>query len=1141
MKLSTFTTKALNYQLLNAVTERNNELEVVFKNDTITLYEFIRLIKRLKSKKYKMINNGTEQLDIFIHKSNVRVSITTMENIQNFCKSNTINPKQVSEKTYKIPYKWDNDTLRELQKYTDQTTITGSVSEDNYNFKINLKKEYTYDNIKDIDDQETQFKVEREEKRFFNTNVFKSENKTYRYKKRYSFVTSDNLFRIDLSVTKQSEQYYYKGRWQNKLFKNFAESNVLNMDPKYEIEIEYIGPKYNKLDLQNKSGEYFYPKSIIYSLKRNLIRQVGSILQVLQNSFYIIDNKEKKLVQETYYEFMKIFYTKKIQRKINLLTDITNILESKQAKKTKQALIQQLAEEYEPIIGDFYNSIKEFSKDESDMMTNLYDKSTDEIQRYKKLINRKKYNRKFYGPKPVTLEINNLDIEDPIHILSDYTVTDKADGSGSMIFVPGFSEFSSLQKQNITENILTNTEKVSSNLLNLIDEKVNFIKGRVYLIDSNMNIMFTGVKINNKDKIYLLNGEWLTENKLNKLMFDYMMYDCYVYNGMDTTYFPLMINENCKNAENDTNSRINYTHKFTELIQKNIPKNTIFKINTKLFDMITEQSNIFSTAENIWNHGSTTYPYRLDGLIFTPANKPVAFVPSKKPFNLRETQISDYDLEFGRTWVRNLKWKPECDNSIDFLIEFQNKTVYQMDYVDKKMYQYNLAYLYCGDNIKGSYRKRRFIPGSPYVKNAYEIYLKLDDKNNTYSLDNMPVQNNTIVECIYNLSDLDREIGHRWSILRTRHDKTFLFRKGIVQKNRYMNILDKFLFNDKVILFILKSYLDSNMNNYIAIEKLITKAETDLERYDYLGILQKIAHMLYNKSSFDLLKAEQNRYKIQNKSQFSEWNYLIVETSKILKRMIKNYIKSSDSFNLYKSDFLLKDILMSLTENKNFNLLVDVYSNFTINIQYGNNYKTANNVWKNIHEPITEEMNFSGKNIMPRQEYYYKTDLSISRDSSLSINIRLFHNFVKGYLYNLVAKYLRQDRETISLLELACGKGQDLFKYNIAEIDNVVAIDISKDNIENEVNGANMRYINLKESGNDYNTNVQFLVGDISKKIQNLDAFNKDTISEQIYYKRAETLFSKKSANYDIVSIQFAMHYMFKDRLKLKNFVENVD
>ena len=119
---------------------------------------------------------------------------------------------------------------------------------------------------------------------------------------------------------------------------------------------------------------------------------------------------------------------------------------------------------------------------------------------------------------------------------------------------------------------------------------------------------------------------------------------------------------------------------------------------------------------------------------------------------------------------------------------------------------------------------------------------------------------------------------------------------------------------------------------------------------------------------------------------------------------------------------------------------------------------------------------------MPRQEYYYKTDLSISRDSSLSINIRLFHNFVKGYLYNLVAKYLRQDRETISLLELACGKGQDLFKYNIAEIDNVVAIDISKDNIENEVNGANMRYINLKESGNDYNTNVQFLVGDISKK-----------------------------------------------------------
>ena len=43
-----------------------------------------------KAKGFELINNGVEQLDIFIHKSNLRVSIHTIQNIENFCKSNRI-------------------------------------------------------------------------------------------------------------------------------------------------------------------------------------------------------------------------------------------------------------------------------------------------------------------------------------------------------------------------------------------------------------------------------------------------------------------------------------------------------------------------------------------------------------------------------------------------------------------------------------------------------------------------------------------------------------------------------------------------------------------------------------------------------------------------------------------------------------------------------------------------------------------------------------------------------------------------------------------------------------------------------------------------------------------------------------------
>ena len=112
MKLSNNTSKILNYQLLSALTEDNNELEVVFQNNTNDLNTFIRLIQRLKSKNYEMVNNGIEQLDIFIYRSNLRLSIGTKQSILNFCKSNQINESQVTEKTYKKKYKWNEKTER---------------------------------------------------------------------------------------------------------------------------------------------------------------------------------------------------------------------------------------------------------------------------------------------------------------------------------------------------------------------------------------------------------------------------------------------------------------------------------------------------------------------------------------------------------------------------------------------------------------------------------------------------------------------------------------------------------------------------------------------------------------------------------------------------------------------------------------------------------------------------------------------------------------------------------------------------------------------------------------------------------------------------------------------------------------------
>lgn len=1146
MKLSNITSKALNYQLLSALTEDNNELEVVFQNDTIDLNTFIRLIQRLKSKNYDMVNDGIEQLDIFIYRSNLRLSIKTKQAILNFCKSNQINESQVAEKTYKKKYKWNEKTERELQKVLNLRNIPTSFQEKNYGFKINLKNELTYENLNNIKDEDLYFKLQKEENKFFNSNIFTTEKKTFRYKKRYSFITPNKNFRIDLSIVKQSEQYYHNGSYRNKLFRNLIESKVLNSVPKYEIEIEYIGKKYEKTSLKiNKT--YFGKGTIVSSIKLSLLKEIGSILQTLQQSFYIIGRKEEELVREAYFEYMNTLYKKKINIKLAIFKEIQKILNKEESMKQKKQMIEDVVEEYNEIFGDFYNQIKLMSDDKT-LLSNLNIKTDSEINRYESLLTKKKFNRKFFGPKPVTLEMSNLDKDDPVCVLTDYTVTDKADGSGNLLFVLNFNEFTNEQVEYLLNRYLTKEEKNSSNLVKIKSDILKRVSGKAYMIDSNFKIIFTGLNTN-ESKVYLMNGEWMTKNKNGKLMFHYELYDSYVYDGFDTTYYPLMKSVACNNPSNNTQSRINYCQRFTKLMKGYLSKqNKLFQINVKLFDIVTGDNDIFSIAKNIWENGTNNYQYHLDGLILTPASKPVAYTKISDSIDLENIKLNDYDLEFGRTWIHNLKWKPKEDNSIDFLLQLNKdcngneKISHIMNYNTNKMESYKTGILYCGDNIKGLYKKRRFIPINPYDPDAFNISIPVDSENNILSLDNIPIQDNTIIECIYNL-DNSIDVSRRWKVLRTRHDKTLTYNKGIQMKYQIIGIYKRMFTVDKIFLDILESFMENyteQIDSYKSIDEMIRKARNQEDVKAYFGIIRKICETFVNNNLLNKLSVNQNKFKLQNKSQYSEWEYYMKSTVKMFKQSIKNFSKKSSVYDLYNSSSDLEGIVSVLSSSYNIKLLTNFDETLSISIQFGNNYKTANNVWKNIHQPITEETMFTGKNIIPRQEYYYKNDLSAIRNNSPSINIRLFHNFVKGYMYDITSKYLLQSTNTINMLELACGKGQDLFKYAKSNISNVVAIDIIRDNIENNINGANLRYINLKEEKN-YEPNVTFLVGDVSKKISNLEAFKSNTITEKLYYDKASSIFKNTNFQFDMISIQFAVHYMFENMEKINTFCENID
>ena len=213
---------------------------------------------------------------------------------------------------------------------------------------------------------------------------------------------------------------------------------------------------------------------------------------------------------------------------------------------------------------------------------------------------------------------------------------------------------------------------------------------------------------------------------------------------------------------------------------------------------------------------------------------------------------------------------------------------------------------------------------------------------------------------------------------------------------------------------------------------------------------------------------------------------------------------------------------------------------------FGNAYHTANNVWHSIHYPVTNEMITTSKDItlpvIDNDIYYNKTN-KISQTRAL----RDFHNlYVKQMLLNRLS-----NEETI-LIDYAVGKGGDIPKWINSNIRFALGIDISRDNIDNRIDGACARYLNYCKKFVRL-PSVMFLNGDSSVNIRSGNAFTSDK-SRQIINalfgtgSKDVTVLGKgvyknygiANEGFNISSIQFAVHYMFENRTKLHSFMKNI-
>jgi len=336
------------------------------------------------------------------------------------------------------------------------------------------------------------------------------------------------------------------------------------------------------------------------------------------------------------------------------------------------------------------------------------------------------------------------------------------------------------------------------------DKYVMFIDNdTVYFISNNLNVKINDdIKIKNFNKS-IFEGEYVYLEKEQKYIF--MIYDClffkgkdiksevsfynryeYVYKLLDELYSKEYIK--IKQFVGDYNIVKIKKHfrdeiiSFYDNLDKNInkmKKNQVYISNKViLYPPGGNSSEVFLFADLIWNFctksSEVKCPYSLDGIVFTPLEQ-------KYTRELKEQKLPIY------------KYKPPHLNSIDVYIKFDRNmdTGEFLRIFDNSIpntlefSSYQVAGIFVGDKIENSEKPVPFNPDNKSNK----IYLPVingqvrDVKGNI-------VEDNTVVEIVYD-NNSKLPLQYKWSIIRTRWDKTEFVIKYNKKYGNYKLIADK--------------------------------------------------------------------------------------------------------------------------------------------------------------------------------------------------------------------------------------------------------------------------------------------------------------------------------------------------------------
>jgi SAM-dependent methyltransferase len=327
----------------------------------------------------------------------------------------------------------------------------------------------------------------------------------------------------------------------------------------------------------------------------------------------------------------------------------------------------------------------------------------------------------FAAPQPVTLERKNI-VPPEVGIATiqkGYTVTEKADGERMLLYVNN--------------------------------------DGMTYMMDTRLHMRHIGVKFNNLVNT-LLDGEYITRDVFGNKVNMYGVFDIYFHNSHDVRSMPLI------------DQRLSLMKDIEKRFKNKFADDGDLTFFVKQFKY-ADGEEIFALSKGILE-SQTHFPYKIDGLIYTPAYLGAGAFYEKEHL-ARSTKT------YG-TWQNCFKYKPPEENTIDFLVRFEGLRVdenvlYQdmnlfvgfnplhwgkirpLDYIDGKIVRQNV------------YSMERFQPGDVVDDSASVMSVKIGTDKTARCLNGDVIIDNTIIECTWE--------NDQWVPTRLRKDKTELFRK----------------------------------------------------------------------------------------------------------------------------------------------------------------------------------------------------------------------------------------------------------------------------------------------------------------------------------------------------------------------------